>query len=61
MLKRVKNYIKGYMHTRKINNKKCNMHWRTELNTKTNFEGSNTTMPYVGLSYCNIVGYASKS
>lgn len=59
MLKRVKNYIKGYMYTRKINKeKKCNIHWKTEIDTKTKFEGSNTVMPHVGLADCS-VGYMS--
>lgn len=59
MVRRVMNFIKGFCYTRKINaQKKCNIHWHTEIDTKTNFEGCNTVMPHVGLADCNI-GYMS--
>ena len=43
MLRRAINFIKGFHYTRKMNTqKKCNIHWHTEIDTKTQFEGCNT-------------------
>lgn len=59
MLKRIFAFIKGFCYTRKLNKEKqCSIHWFTEIDTKTQFEGKNTIMPHVGLSDCNI-GYMS--
>ena len=56
MLRRAINFIKGFHYTRKMNTqKKCNIHWHTEIDTKTQFEGCNTVMPHVGLADCKIV------
>ena len=59
MFKRIINFVKGFNYTRKLNTqKKCNIHWHTEIDTKTQFEGCNTVMPHVGLTDCKI-GYMS--
>lgn len=59
MFRRIINFVKGFNYTRKLNTqKKCNIHWHTEIDTKTQFEGCNTVMPHVGLTDCKI-GYMS--
>lgn len=59
MCRRIINFVKGFNYTRKLNTqKKCNIHWHTEIDTKTQFEGCNTVMPHVGLTDCKI-GYMS--
>lgn len=59
MFRRIINFVKGFNYTRKLNTqKKCNIHWHTEIDTKTQFEGCNTVMPHVGLTHCKI-GYMS--
>ena len=40
MFRRIINFVKGFNYTRKLNTqKKCNIHWHTEIDTKTQFEG----------------------
>lgn len=57
MVRRIINYLKGLKYSRKLNRKKdCNIHWHTEIDTSTTFEGCNTIAENVGLNQCNI-GY----
>ena len=59
MIARVFNYISGYLYTRKINKSTgCTIHWHTEIDRKTVFEGNNVIMSGVGLKECR-VGYFS--
>lgn len=55
MIQRVINYLKGYFYTRELNKTKgCNIHWRTEIDKKTSFEGNCTIMSGVGLQDCRV-------
>ena len=55
MIRRLFNYIKGSSYTKRMNREKgCSIHWHTEIDTKTVFEGNNTIMAGVGLTDCRV-------
>lgn len=59
LVTRIVHFIKGVKYTRKMNREKgCSIHWKTEIDRSTTFEGNNTIMSGVGLNGCNI-GYFS--
>lgn len=59
MIGRIRNFMSGYRYTRKLSKSKgCRIHWHTEIDRSTTFEGNNVIMSGVGLNQCHI-GYFS--
>ena len=59
MIMRLFNYLKGYIYTRQQNKlKDCQIHYHTEIDVKTEFEGKNVILSGVGLQDCYL-GYGS--
>ena len=59
MIMRLLNYLQGYIYTRKQNKlKACQIHYHTEIDLKTEFEGKNVILSGVGLQDCRL-GYGS--